>query len=374
MALDVLFIIYDLERGGPEMRLLDFVRYFPQDIRVHICVTSEKLSLLKEFQKYSSRIKVVPIKKSYLEQARIREIRDYIKANRIKIINTFDLKGLVIALFLKRVYGSRVEAVHHTVDLLHTYRLKHKILLWLLLRNIDRSICNSDESRKLLAGRYIGEGKIKVIYNGVDVESFSFDAQKRSAMRKELGLGERDIVLGTVANFRKEKNYPFLFRNFGEISGRHPDLRLLCVGGGPLLEEMKEAAKGLGLSGKVIFTGYTEKVAEHIGAMDIFTLCSLSEGCPNVLIQAMSMGVPVLSTSAGGCKEIIEDSRDGLLFEPSDSAKFLEGLSTFLDNAEAARRLALEARAKVLRMFSLAAMIDNYSRFYNEIDTRRTGN
>lgn len=364
---NVLFIIYDLERGGPEMRLLDFVRSFPKALRAFICVTSEQVSLLKEFQKYSRDIKIVPIKRPYTDLDGLNAIREYVALNGITIVNTFDLKGLIIALFLRaRCRGLKI--VHHTVDLLHNYRSKHKALLWLLLKNADASICNSESSKDILKGRYIAERKISVIYNGVDTGHFSADEERRTRLRASLGIGQDAMVLGTVANFRKEKNYPFLFDCFREMHAKYPRLKLLCVGGGPLLDKSKEFVKNSDIKDEVIFTGYSENVASYIEAMDFFTLCSLSEGMPNVLIQAMSMGVPVLSTSAGGCKEIIDHSRNGILFDPTDRGQFMSGLSSLIEDRALCASLVRNARAKVEERFTLQAMIDNYSGFYAGLD------
>ena len=91
---NLLFIIYDLERGGPEMRLLDFAKHFPDDLKMHICVTSTNLSLLEKFQEYGIDIKIIPIAKPYFEVNKIFRIYNYIIENRICIINSVDIKAL----------------------------------------------------------------------------------------------------------------------------------------------------------------------------------------------------------------------------------------------------------------------------------------
>lgn len=364
---NLLFVIYDLERGGPEMRLLDFAKHFPEDLKIYICVTSKNLALLKEFQKYNVNIKVVPIAKFYLEINKVKDIYKYIQNNQISINNSFDLKGLIISVYIKIFGNKQLKVVHHTVDLLHNYKLRHKIMLWILLKFSDVCICNSMESKKILKNKYINEEKIHVIYNGVDTSFFKRNSHQNCHLKKELQIQENEIVLGTVANFRKEKNYPFLLNAFRILLNKYTNLRLLCVGGGKYLEEMRGIAKEYGLKNKVIFTGYSEHVVDYLNIMDIFILCSVQEGFPNSIIQAMSMEIPVISSSVGGCTEIIENSENGLLFKSNNLEEFINGVGRLIEDKKYAAHLADNAKIKIDKEFSLKDMIENYSKFYRSL-------
>ena len=86
--INVLFLIYDLERGGPELRLLDFAKFFPESIRIFLCVTSKQLALIEKFRSLNVDIKVIPIDKIYLSPAKIIRIWQYCKINNIEIIDS----------------------------------------------------------------------------------------------------------------------------------------------------------------------------------------------------------------------------------------------------------------------------------------------
>ena len=365
--INILFIISDLERGGPELRLLDFAKHFPSDLKMYICVTSDQVSLLKEFEKYNINVRIVPVEKAYLQINKIKSIYRYIRENQISVINSFDLKGLIIAVLIKLFGNRKLEVVHHTVDILHNYKIRHKVILWLLLKYADMSVCNSIHSKAILNNRYIRDEKIEVIYNGIDKAQFSRVKNKDLHVKKDLGIDENAIIIGTVANFRKEKNYPFLINAFQRLQEKYSDLVLLCVGGGEYFDEVKKNVKEHGLDQKIFFTGYSENVAAYMSIMDIFVLCSLKEGLPNVLIQAMSMEIPIVSSSAGGCKEIIDSPENGLLFEPDNTSEFINSVSRLIEDNAMTAELALKAKHKVDEKFTMGSMIENYLKFYEKL-------
>lgn len=366
----ILFIIYDLERGGPEMRLLDLARHFPPELGMFICVTSSMLSLRGHFEETGVGMAVVPIGKVYLEPGRVKEIVSLVRRNRFAVVNTYDLKGLMLALFIWAFSGVRVRVVHHVVDLLHNYSPRQKWLLRLLLRPVHRVVCNSAASVRMIENRFAPPEKIVLIHNGVDTAAFGGCTARD--LRQESG-GEGEIIIGTVANFREEKNYPFLLAAFERLLERYPTATLLCVGGGPLLEETRERARRMGLAERVIFTGYTEDVAGSLARMDLFVLCSRLEGFPNVLVQAMSMGIPVVASAVGGCLEIVENGEDGLLFPVGDADAFLRAVGSLLDDRDRAAAMAARGRARVEREFTLPRMVENYANFYRGLTTGEAG-
>jgi len=363
--MNLLFIISGLERGGTELRLLDFARSLPADIGFHLCATSDQQSLLAEFRKCTENIACIPVKRPYMEPRRIGDIGRYIKGNNIEIVNTFELKGLLIAVSLKLFGGSRIRIVHHVVSVLHNYRLRHKLLLFSLLRFVDHVICNSMEARKVL-NAYVNDKRMRTIHNGIDVSRFKKGAAE-TGLKKRLGIKDGDIVVGTVANLRREKNYPFLLDAFTALSLSYPNLRLLCVGGGMLLDSMRKLAQQHAISDRVIFAGYVEDVREYLDVMDIFVLCSLKESLPNALIQAMSMEIPVVSSRVGGCPEIVDHLVNGILYEPNSSDDFKRWLIRLMKDEEFASELSLKGRMKIEEAFSLEAMMGSYADFYRTL-------
>jgi glycosyltransferase involved in cell wall biosynthesis len=367
--INIIFIIYDLEPGGPELRLLDFAKHFPSDIKMHICVTSENLTLLPDFLEFHSDIQIVPVSKGYLELNRAWEIYKYVKINHISVINTFGLKELFLSVAIKAFSGWKLKTVHHSVDLLHNYCFRQRILHGILLKSTNTVLCNSKQSMKLIKGFLVPEDKIAVIKNGINTKDFIKNSDTNESFKKLFGWGNSEIILGTIANFRGEKNYPFLINAFRILLQKHPNLRLICVGGGHLFEEMKETIRSYGLEKEVILTGYSKNVSEYLSLMDIFVFCSLQEGLPNAILQAMSMEHPVIASEVGGCPEIIDNMTNGILYPSNKLEKFTGAVEMLLDDKNFASKLGANARRTVEKKFSLNRMIEEYTEFYQNLST-----
>jgi len=164
-----------------------------------------------------------------------------------------------------------------------------------------------------------------------------------------------------------QKNYPFLIDAFYTLIEKFKNLKLICIGGGVLLDDMKNNVRNKGLTEKVIFTGYSEEVVGHLNIMDIFVLCSTYEGSPNVILQAMSAGVPVISSSVGGCPELIENLKTGILFTPNNKKEFISAVAKLIENKGVAFEIAHNAKRHVNEKFSLKNLINNYADFYRQL-------
>ncbi|MEW6259114.1 MAG: glycosyltransferase [Thermodesulfobacteriota bacterium] len=367
-AVPILFLIYDLEPGGPELRLLDLARSFPEDRPIHICVTSRKVTLLPQYLACPCHVSVYiePVEKAYLDIAALMRIYRYVRRHGIRIVNSYDIKGLILATAIRMLSGNRVVTVHHTVDLLHNFSQLHKVALRILLRWTTAVLCNAHFIRRVIEAAYVSSERIHVVYNGIDAGLFRKNVTSRNRYRRNYSIDDDETVIGTLANFRKEKHYPFLLDAFCRIRKHHPRTRLLCVGGGPEFDSIRSQAVALGLTDG-IFTGYVEDVAGHLSAMDLFVFCSLHEGLPNAILQAMSMELPIVSTAVGGICELIVDGEDGLLVPPNNQDAFLKAVFNLLDHPERRAVLGRRAREKVLMSFSLKAMVEGYDRLFRQL-------
>ncbi len=367
-AVPILFLIYDLEPGGPELRLLDLARAFPEDRPMHICVTSRKLTLLPQYLACPCHVTVFvePVEKAYLDIAALLRIYRYVRRNGIRIVNSYDIKGLILATAIRALSGNRVITVHHTVDLLHNFSFLHKLALRILLRCTTAVLCNAHFIRRVIETRYVSSERIHIVYNGIDAGWFRKNLTSRGHYRRRYGIDDAETVIGTLANFRKEKHYPFLLDAFRRIRRQYPRTRLMCVGGGPDFDAIRSQAEELGLR-DAIFTGYVEDVAGHLSAMDLFVFCSLHEGLPNAILQAMAMELPIVSSAVGGICELITDGKEGFLVPPDDKDAFLKAVVDLLDHPERGAVFGRRAREKVLASFSLEAMVEGYDRLFRQL-------
>lgn len=180
--------------------------------------------------------------------------------------------------------------------------------------------------------------------NPVDVEQFTPGSGE--AARRQLGVPEAALVVGTTSIMRLEKNHRLLIQAFAQLSARRPELHLLLAGDGPVRGELERLCADLGLDGRVTFSGFLPDTSVACRALDIFVMASDREPFGLVTIEAMACGRPVIGTRSGGTKEIIDEGVTGLLIEPgnvSDLIRSIERLCAAPDEREAMGAAGREA-------------------------------
>ncbi len=208
--------------------------------------------------------------------------------------------------------------------------------------------------------------KIEVIINGVDTVCFS--AQKKNeSIRKELGIDNKDIVIGTVGRLVPVKNHSMLIEAFAIISRRYSNIKLVLVGDGPLKSELIKLSDSLEISSNVVFTGRRDDIPEILRCMDIFVLSSHSEGMSNTILEAMSSGLPVIATDVGGNPSLVDKDITGLLVESEKPGSLAELLSRLIDCPELRIKMGNAGRKRVEQKFSLQAMVKNYENLYMKL-------
>src|SRR5262249_21246929 len=152
-----------------------------------------------------------------------------------------------------------------------------------------------------------------------------------------------------------EKGHFGLFRSFAQLRNTARGARLVLVGDGPLRAELEARVRELGISDSVEFRGAAseEGVLATVASCDVFALPSLMEGLPLTLVEAMSLGVPVVAPRVAGVPELVSDERDGLLFHPSDWDGLAAALLRLASDSALRERLGAAGRARVSQDFAI---------------------
>lgn len=191
---------------------------------------------------------------------------------------------------------------------------------------------------------------VEVLVHGVDpdaVRAAGADPAVRAAVRDELGIDEGVVVVGTVANLRREKAYDVLLDAAAALRrARRPDdppVRVVAVGQGPLLDEVRARAHALGLDDDVALLGYRADAVRVMAAFDVFTLASRHEGLPVALMDALVLGLPVVATAVGGIPEAVTDGTEAVLVPADDAPALADAWLALARDPD--RRAALGAAA-----------------------------
>ena len=168
----------------------------------------------------------------------------------------------------------------------------------------------------------------------------------RSALRAELGAPDEELVFITVANLRPEKGYDVLLDAAHAAVELGVPVRFAAVGRGPLRDEMLARHAGLGLGERFVFLGQRDDVLELLAGADAFVLASRWEGLPVALMEATSVGLPVIASAIGGVPQVLEDETDALLVPPGDVSALVDAVVRMASDAGLRQRLGRRAKQR----------------------------
>ena len=206
----------------------------------------------------------------------------------------------------------------------------------------------------------------KVIRTGVDVTAIRGLRGERERIRATLGLEPEHLVIGTVANFRPQKDYPTLLRAAARVVDAHPHVRFVAVGDGPLEHEIVRLRTELSLQDTFLLLGRRDDPARVLAACDVFVLASQFEGLPLALMEALAMGLPIVATSSAGVRECVTDDQEALLVPVGDAVALAAALARAIEDPGLRDRLARGAEEAAAR-FDVARMAGEIEALYAEL-------
>ena len=251
-------------------------------------------------------------------------------------------------------------------------QLPFKRLIIAAAKRCDRIIYLSHAIQYELLEHHFPPEKLVCIPNGVDVERFV--PLERSGCQ-----GSKNICF--VGRIEAQKGLEFLMRAMAIITSRDSDVTLTLVGEGQQRAALEGLARGLALGQRVVFTGLVENVLPYYHSARVFVLPSLSEGMSSSLLEAMSCGLPVVTTLVGGSKEIVDASLEvekmapasyhvgerGILIYPADVDGMAEALLKLLHDDSLSGRLGEKAQAYIRSRFSQEYVVGEYIHLYHQL-------
>ena len=267
-----------------------------------------------------------------------------------------------VATIAGKLLGIRVVLGVANSEVHQTERKKHKTLTRFYRRNIyrlaDIVIAVSEGLRQEVRKTY-HLTHVKTIHNGIDVksiEAITNDKFPHEYFRDDIP------VLVSVGRLAPQKGYKYLLEAFS-IVNETIEARLLIVGDGELKEELIRTTKKLGIQDKVVMVGEKESRA-YISHADVFVISSLHEGMPNVILESMVLGTPIVATDCDhGPRELIENEKNGLLVPIANPVKLASAICKLIKDRSFASELAANAKERS-RCFTRDKMISNYERIF----------
>jgi glycosyltransferase involved in cell wall biosynthesis len=270
-----------------------------------------------------------------------------LRVERPDLIYTFSHPNTVIFSYLAKLRGlvDRVVVSYHAMGDTGGGR---QVVPYLrpLLRRADALLAVAEIQKDyLVETEGLPRDKIRVIHNGVDTSKYRpATAEELMALRSEFGFADSDVVLIAVASLKPLKRIDALLEVAAAIENRA--VRVVVVGDGSERASLEALAARLRISDRVLFAGMRDDVERLLRASDVFVLSSRTEAFPNVVLEAMATGLPVVTTDVGSVREMVEDGTSALVVPAGDNAALAAAVKGLVDGA--ARRAALGRRGRVI--------------------------
>lgn len=369
--LRVFHLIKSLGRGGAEMLLVDGPRLsdpaaFEYGFGYFL---PWKNAVVPEISKHFGEVKCFEAASPGAILGRTLDVALYLKKWRADILHCHLPLASIVGRLAGAAIGVPVITTEHNVqERYHPVTRVASHATWRLQRQV---IAVSDEVATSIARHAGTRVPIRVVQNGVTLHRFRRQNYDTESARQALRIPRGAPVVGTVSVFRTQKRLDLWLEVARQIRERHPDVRFVIVGDGPLKSDVEGSITRLGLSECVTLTGLREDVRPMLAAMDVYLMSSDFEGLPIALLEAMAMEIPPVATAVGGIPEVLVPGGGGLVAPKGDVAALATLVDTVLRLSEEERRArGAAARARVAEGFSSERMMRETERIYREVAGR----
>lgn len=281
--------------GGVEAVVMNYYRNIDREkIQFDFICDEDSTNIpYEEIEKLGGKVILIPPYQKVFKYQKV--LRKVLKDGGYSIVHSHINTLSVFPLYAAKRVGISVRIAHsHSTTNKKEWK---KNLLKQVLRPFSKIFATHYMCCSELAGRWLFEnkeydsGNVYLLNNAIDLEKFKFDENIRETKRKELNISNDTLVIGHVGRFVEQKNHRFLIDVFNEIYKQNNNSILLLAGQGPLMEEIKEKVKKLGLEECVKFLGQRNDINELYQVFDVFCLPSLYEGLPVVGVEAQAAGL-----------------------------------------------------------------------------------
>lgn len=294
----------------------------------------------------------------------VQRVVDLIDRLGIDVLHTSEFRSNVLALICRRRRPVKIVSTAHGWI---TNDLRGHLYCWAdraLLRRFDRVILVSHAMRRRLPSWWVPDSRVRVLHNALMIESYGHDILDRVRRAPDpAGI----VRLLNVGRLSAEKGQDILLRAVASLVAEFPGMQLLFAGVGPFEARLRELAGTLGIADRVQFMGYVSDMPALYASVDVVVQSSLTEGLPNVILEAAYLGVPIIATDVGGTCEVIEHGVSGWLVSPGDPNILADGVRRCLHDPQKFVEMAARGRSRIESMFEFGRRTEDQMQIYREV-------
>jgi glycosyltransferase involved in cell wall biosynthesis len=369
------YLIDSLNSGGAQRQLVELVKGLdPLRVKASVVTYYNIPFFMGELEKANIPCYCIP-KRDKLGVSFIHDFVKFLRKAQPDFIHSF-LNVPNLYARMAKLAGAVSTTVTSERNTSLTQRLDLTVAEKLSWRLSDVIIVNANGIKELLVDKIgVDQGKIRVVYNGVRADRFDRpNPQHVARIRRACGAESQNTVLfGLVGRVAPQKNHLGLVRALQRVISLRPDFDIrLAFWGAPTdrtyAELVKRTAEELNIDKLIFFFGVDDDMASVYAACDVVVLPSLWEGLPNIVLEGMVAGRVVAASDIVDNRRIITDGVDGFLMAPDSIDSLTDVIIKVVSLPEEDRReIVRQARAKILKSFSVSYMVENTMRVYEEL-------
>ena len=340
----------------------------------------EKNLILININWYYYIFPLLPLLKLFKEVNRIHPDIIHIQGTNISPYSLYSLLNIGSIINKSKIIFT-VHNIYH-LELISLGLLKRDSIIFKIFFNLEKLflrqashviVVNTTLKRYLINNLSMPENNVSVIYNGVDVNVFNPMIDGNN-IRNKLKIEKNDFILLFAKKFHANNGPQYLLGSLPLILDTFANVKIILAGDGPLRNELITITKELGIKENVFFTGIIsyEEIKYYIAASDVVVIPSISysgfeEGLPNIMLEGMAIGKPIIASNIGGLREIMSDHDIGVLVEEKDAKSIAKAVISLITDPGYKNYLSKNARDFVCQNLSWTQIAEKTTNIYHHI-------
>ncbi len=365
-------VISDLEFGGAQRQVVELANNMPDErYKLHVVSLHDYIPLAEKLKRSEGRVHIVQ-RRSKFDASVVGRLATLLRELKADVVHGYLFDAEIATRLAGRKTKIAVVGSERNTD--YTLKPINK-LAYRLTRNLRHlTIANSNAgaafNQQLLKN---DASTYRVVHNGVDAERFQ--PGDGSAVREELGILPDERLIGMFASFKPQKNHPLLLKAAKRVISKVPNLRILFVGDELFMgmsgsvefkKEVQALADALGIRDRCLFAGNRQDVERCYRACDITVLPSLFEGTPNVALESMASGVPVVATNVSDNSFVIPEGKGGYVVPLHDEQAMADRICQLLTDDTHRSQVGASAREWIMEEFTGPRLAEKTAKVYDE--------
>lgn len=355
--------------GGPEKQLLEHVQRLDKQRFTSQVISFDEGGKTNQLlaKTHASGIRADKIDTTGAFDPRmVMNLLSVIKAQKIDLLCVHGYKANVIGRIAAWLSGIPVIAISRgwtgEAPKIRFYEWLDK----LFLRFADHIVAVSHGQMEKISKLGIPSERVSVIHNCIAVPESCYE-QRKSFLRRELGLPDAAVLVVSAGRLSPEKNYGGMIEVARVVAASNPEVYFIIFGEGFLRPDLERAIDNAGLAGRFLLPGFRTDLQAVLPEVDIFMLPSFTEGLPNVILEAFAVRKPVVATRVGGTPEVVEHGVSGFLTEPHETEAMAQYVLRLAGDPALRREMGAKGLEHVITNFGFEQQTRQYENLYRQI-------